>query len=319
MATIGFILLVGVCFMILPGCQGGKVETPRQRFNSSDFNATNAFGDIESLTAIGARNPGSPGAQKAAEYLLSRLRAAGIEAVIDEFEEESPSGKIVFRNVSGVLHGVGADGKPAKDWIIIGAHYDTKVGIADNFVGANDSSSGAGVVLELARVMRATDINVMFVFFDGEECFRRYGKDDGLRGSLRLAEQLKHDGRAVNTRAVVILDMIADRDLNVTIPRNSDSKLISALFGAAEKEGTRAKFSLSPLEILDDHAPFMAAGIPAIDIIDYTYGSAPGLNDYWHTPEDTMDKLSVENVGIIGRTVLRLVDDLTIKQKPHCK
>jgi glutaminyl-peptide cyclotransferase len=150
----------------------------------------------------------------------------------------------------------------------------------------------------------------MFAFFDGEECISRYEKNDGLHGSRRLAEQLVKDGRSAKVRAVIILDMVGDRDLNITIPHNSALSLVSALFAAAEKEGTREKFTLWMTQILDDHTPFLSAGMPAIYIIDFEYGSARGQNDYWHTPQDTVDKLSVQSLGIVGRTVLRLLDDL---------
>jgi len=295
------------------GCRPAEEKDLPARLHPGSFNAANALTEAGDLAAIKPRYSGSPGAQKAAEHLLSRLRATGIDASLDQFEEETPSGKISFRNVTGVLSGAAADGRPAEGWIILGAHYDAKSGIADNFEGANDSGSGVGALLELARVIKnspAMPINILLAFFDGEECVSRYGKNDGLHGSRHLAGQLVRDGRAPKVCAVIILDMIGDRDLNITIPRNSALSLVSALFAAAEAEGTRDKFALRSAEILDDHQPFLSAGMPAVDIIDFEYGSAPGKNDYWHTPEDTMDKLSAQSLEIIGRTVLRFLDNL---------
>lgn len=308
----GFIVFIAT-LIFLTGCRPPQGDRACFHLNSGDFNPTNAFVEIKALAAITPRHSGSPGAQKAAEYLLSRLRAMGIEASLDEFEEETPAGKMLFRNVVGIMPGKDKDFSPTAQWIVIGAHYDAKLGISDDFQGANDSGSGVGVLLELARVIKSSPIipaNILFAFFDGEECKNHYGKNDGLHGSRRLTEQLVKDGRSRKVRAVIILDMVGDRDLNITIPRNSALSLVSALFGAAKAEGTREKLMLSSGEILDDHQPFLSAGMPAIDIIDFEYGSAPGKNDYWHTPEDTADKLSVQSLEIVGRTVLRLLDDL---------
>lgn len=307
----GLVVLGAVLLFFLAGCRPLDAKDEKSawvRLNSSAFNATNALAEVKALVAITPRHSGSPGAQKAAEHLLARLRAAGIQSSLDEFKEETPAGQMLFRNVIGVL-----PGRPADPWIIVGAHYDAKAGIAENFQGANDSGSGCGVLLELARNIKSGSnlpVNFIFVFFDGEECVSRYGKNDGLHGSRRLAEQLVNDGRSAKVRAVIILDMVGDRDLNITIPRNSALSLVSALFAAAQAEGTREKFTLSPAQILDDHTPFLSAGMPAIDIIDFEYGSAGGRNDYWHTPQDTVDKLSVQSIEVVGRTVLRLLDDL---------
>jgi glutaminyl-peptide cyclotransferase len=309
----GLSVLAAVLLFFIAGCRSSDKQPVSFRLIPCEFSATNAFIEIKALSAIAPRHSGSPGAQKAAEYILARLRAAGIDSSLDEFSQETPLGEVLFRNVTGVLPGRKPDGSPADEWIILGAHYDTKAGIADDFQGANDSGSGVGIVLELARDLKSCaglPVNVLFAFFDGEECVSRYGRNDGLHGSRRLAEQFAGDGRSLKTRAVIILDMVADRDLNVTIPGNVALSLVSALFKAAEAEGTRAKFSLGTAHMLDDHAPFLAAGMPAIDVIDFEYGSKPGLNDYWHTPQDTIDKLSIQSIGIIGRTTLRMLDDL---------
>ncbi len=311
----GFIILGAVVLFFFAGCRPLDEKNPKTacaRPASGAFDATNAFIELKALTAIAPRHSGSPGARKAAEHLLSRLRAAGIQSSLDEFKDETPAGQALFRNVIGVL-----PGRPGGAWIVVGAHYDTKAGIADNFQGANDSGSGAGVLLELARVIKggsSLPVNFMFAFFDGEECLRSYQKNDGLHGSRRLVEQLVRDGRAAQVRAVIILDMVGDRDLNITIPHNSALSLVSALFSAAQAEGTRDKFSLWLMPILDDHAPFLSAGMPAIDIIDFEYGSARGKNDYWHTPQDTVDKLSAQSLEIVGKTVLRMLDGLVAAQ-----
>jgi len=137
-----------------------------------------------------------------------------------------------------------------------------------------------------------------------------YGPKDGLHGSRRLAQQIYEAGGAPLVEAVIVLDMIGDKNLNVTVPRNSTTRLVKELFFAAHEQKVRNKFSLGRGSILDDHVPFLIAGMPALLVIDFEFGSAPGLNDYWHTTEDTLDKLSVESLQTIGDVVLRMIENL---------
>ncbi len=183
----------------------------------------------------------------------------------------------------------------------------------EGFVGANDSGSGVGVLLALAPILKAGTKerpSVMLAFLDGEECQVAYGPNDGLHGSRHLVAALVASGRARAVRAMILLDMIGDRDLNVAIPRNGTPELITAAFKAAEANGVREKFSLSRQGVLDDHQPFLDAGMPAVDLIDFDYGSVPGENDYWHTLEDTLDKLSVESLHTTGRLVTEMLNRL---------
>ena len=274
-----------------------------------------AFEEARALAAIRPRDAGTPGAQKAAEHLLERLQAMGIQASPDVFEEQCPDGSMVFRNVIGVIPMVrfGNETRTGEGWVVLGSHYDTKAGIGEPFAGANDSASSSGLLLELARLIKTGSprpFNVLIAFFDGEECRLRYGPRDGLHGSRRLAKTLQDDGRSAHVRAVIILDMVGDKDLRITLPRNGTPRLMSMVFRAAATEGVRDKFSLFSAEMVDDHLPFLRAGMPAVDIIDFEFGSAPGKNDYWHTPADTMDKLSANSLTIVGRVVVRMLNDL---------
>jgi Zn-dependent M28 family amino/carboxypeptidase len=193
--------------------------------------------------------------------------------------------------------------------VILGAHYDLKSGI-DGFVGANDSGSGVGLLLALAPILKASSAGrpeVWLVFLDGEECLEHYGPNDGLHGSRHLAGSLAEQGLVGKVKAFILVDMVGDRNLNVTIPQNSTPALMAAVFKAASEAGTRTCFSLLNATVLDDHQPFLEKGIPAIDLIDFQYGSAPRLNDYWHTANDTLDKLSSTSLGIVGQVLLRVV------------
>lgn len=284
--------------LLLTGC--GSAD-------STAFDGTNAFDETKALVAIRPRDAGTAGARRAAVHLEGKLNALGVKASIDTFSEETPSGKLFFNNVLGRLPG------KTKRLVVIGSHFDTKAGISPDFQGANDSGSSSGVLLELARVLSEKaplETELLFAFFDGEECRVEYGPNDGLHGSRRLAQQLFESGGAEFVEAVIVLDMIGDRNLNITVPRNSSRKLVKELFFAAHQQGVRSVFSLGKSSILDDHVPFLLAGMPAIDVIDFEFGSAPGLNDYWHTMEDSMDELSVESMQIVGDTVLQMIGNL---------
>ena len=263
-----------------------------------------AFEEVRRFLAVGPRDAGTPGAEKAAQYLLERLQALGVEAQIESFDDMTPRGTATFRNVVGRVPGRG------EGFVILAGHYDTQGGLGEGFEGANDSGSSTGVLLHLAELLAAAGprpFEVRVVFFDGEEAMVRYGPQDGLHGSRHMAQALRATGEAEAVRAVVVLDMIGDRDLNVTIPRNGTSGLMAAFFEAARAEGVRPLFSLYPHAIGDDHDPFLNHGMPAIDLIDFFYGRAPGRNDYWHTAEDRLDKLSPESLSVIGRVVLRFL------------
>ena len=289
----------------LPSC---KPTAPAAALpDPARFQGEQALAEVRGFLAIGPRDSGTDGARRGAEYLRDRLRALGVAAEIDEFREAAPGGTQVFRNVVGRIPGAGPD------CVVVACHYDTKTGIAPDFVGANDGGSGVGVELEIAALRRGAarpaPCEIQLAFVDGEECVREYGPHDGLHGSRRLAARLAAEGPE-RVRAVVVVDMIGDRDLTVTIPRNGTPALVSKVFAAAEAEGARTRFSWHPGGMLDDHVPFLDAGLPAVDLIDFEYGSAPGRNDYWHTREDTIDKLSAASLQTVGRVVVRVIDSV---------
>ena len=303
--------LAAVLVAGMAGCRPSKPASAPALLNPDRINGANALEEVRGLAAISPRDAGTLGAQQAAEHLLKRLQTMGVQASIDIFEDTAPGGPATFRNVNGVIPGKAGTSRQA--WIVLGSHYDIKSGIAEPFAGANDSASSSGLLLELVRLIKAGEplpCHILVAFLDGEECRRDYGPHDGLHGSRRLARTLKDDGRAANVRAVIILDMVGDKDLTITLPRNGTPRLMSAVFSAAEAEGVRNKFSLYRAELLDDHQPFLEAGMPAVDVIDFEYGSAPGRNDYWHTPADTMDKLSTASLTTVGRVAVRMLNDL---------
>lgn len=275
------------------------------------FDGNKALDEASRFIALGPRCSGTDGAERAAGYLARRLKEIGIEPIIDEFKDMTPAGERTFRNVTGEIPGT------KETQIILMSHYDTKSGISPDFAGANDSGSSSGILLEVAKLLKSTSPTgptIFLAFMDGEECMKEYGPHDGLHGSKRLAMTIVQNKRARNVIAVILLDMVGDKDLSIEIPRNSSPKLVSLVFAAATEENARLKFALSGGNVLDDHVPFMQAGMQAIDIIDFDYGSAPGRNDYWHTADDTIDKLSANSLETIGRIVVRTLNKLRVDQ-----
>ena len=265
-----------------------------------------ALEEVAKFVALGNRDSGTEGAERAAKYLAGRLGELGIEAQIQEFRDETPRGEMIFRNVVGKLPGTG------EGILMMGSHYDTKSGI-EGFEGANDSGSSTGLLLELARAFREGGpkrASIWFAFFDGEECMESYGPRDGFHGSRHMAGKLEEEGRLGEVEALILLDMVGDRDLTVTLPRNGTPWLTELAFEAARAEGVRRHFRLHPYAIGDDHVAFLERGVPAVNLIDFHFGTAPGANDHWHTAEDTMDKLSAESLGIVGRVAARMAEEI---------
>ena len=280
-------------------------------------NGTQALSRVAALLALGPRDAGTPGARRAAEWIAAELTRHGLPAQIDDFTIETPSGPLACHNAIAELPAARAvsTSRYSGDWIVLLSHFDTKSGIRTNFLGANDGGSSTGLLLELAKFLRASPLkhcNLLFGFVDGEECRVSFGPNDGLHGSRRLAGRLAAERRSI--RAVILLDMIGDRDLSITLPANGTPSLTLLALETAEACGVRNSFQLADGGILDDHQPFLDAGFPAVDLIDFAFGSAPGLNDYWHTPQDTLDKLSAASLATVGRVVVGMIRQLDGQQ-----
>ena len=207
------------------------------------------------------------------------------------YTPNTPVGKVHFRNIEVIIPG------KKKEFLVIGAHYDTKRFSSFQFEGANDGGSGVGALLAMIKVLREKKIippyTLHFVFFDGEECMEEYGENDGLHGSRYYVVVNKKTGHLANCRGMILLDMIGDKDLKIAPGTESTPALVKQLLLLGEKTGKREFVGTFPGEILDDHVPFLKAGIPAIDLIDFSYGPN---NLYWHTEMDTLDKISGKSI-----------------------
>ncbi len=295
--------------ILLAGCRDNATVITTQRPPIQSTVPTdlgvNALARVHRLCELGPRDALTPGAEAAAKWISAELSAIGLKPDTDTFNDPAPDGTSrILRNVTATVPGTGGG------HVLLLSHYDTKSGISDTFVGANDGGSSTGLLLELAAhfARNPATQSVTFAFLDGEECRRAYGESDGLHGSRHLARKMREAGQGVD--AVILLDMVGDRNLRLTLPRNGTAHLKTAFLDAAAAQGVRNKVGLLPYDILDDHQPFLNAGFPAIDLIDFEYGSAPGLRDYWHTTADTIDKLSADSLQVAGSIVIQMVNDL---------
>lgn len=259
---------------------------------------------------LGPKLPGTPESAAAADWLLDRFAEAGAPAELAPFTDPAPTGQQTFCNVIARIPPAPGTVPPGTkpSLLLFAAHYDTKSGIPD-FLGANDSASGIAVLLELARALAAHPLpgtEIRLACLDGEECAVQYGPHDGLHGSRHWAADLEASGDLPRIHAFILLDMVGDADLTLTLPRNCAPTLLQLAFEAARAEGIRTRVSLFPGPVLDDHVPFHDRGVPSLDLIDFQYGSAPTLNDYWHTPADTPDKLSAASLSLAARLALRI-------------
>ncbi len=250
------------------------------------------------VVAFGSRPAGSPAHRKLETYIRSQLRGVTLEE--DAFIASTPAGQFAMRNIIAKFPGT-------KDGIVvIGGHYDTNYPLK-NFVGANDGGSSTGLLLELATVLRQQKRNgysVWLVWFDGEEAIRQWSAEDSLYGSKHLAQKWERDGTLKKIKALVLLDMIGDADLNISRELNSTPWLLDVVAQAATARGYQGHFFQQTVQIEDDHIPFARLGVPVADLIDFEYG--PG-NSYHHTPQDTLDKLSPRSLEVVGNTVLETV------------
>jgi peptidase M28-like protein len=284
--------------MCLGACGSGSTHSPA----TSTFDAQRAFRDLRAQVAIGPRPAGSPAGRRTLRLILDRLHAAGI----GEVHVQHP-----YRNVVARL--------PGRDpgTVVASAHYDTKD--IPGFVGANDGASGVAVLLELARTLpsRLEGPSIDLVFFDAEEAprgapfasggdrgseqFVRYAREGGRQGSPELAD----------LRAMVLFDMVGDCDLEVPREANSDAGLYGAFADAANAiSGSQAPFEGEAPGVLDDHTPFIQAGVPAVDLIDFDYGPGPAPGDWWHTRADSLAHVCPSSLGAVGAPALEALPGL---------
>lgn len=287
-------------------------DSPPKSGTTTAFDGERAFNHVKAQVAFGPHPAGSAANEKVREYIIKELKGYGLKTSLQEFMPKTPQGKIKMKNIVAELPG------ERPEVIVISSHFDTKLFKDQTFVGANDGGSSTGALLEIARVMAAEQksgkakhkFTYQFVFFDGEEAFCREWDDclegkDHTYGSRHFVEQLQAKKQTDQIKAMILLDMIGDKDLTIPHEETSSAWLVETIWGTAQELGYSKQFPSRLFSIGDDdHMPFLRAGIPAVDIIDFEYGRGHMDNSYWHSDEDTLDKISAESLKIVGDVVL---------------
>jgi glutaminyl-peptide cyclotransferase len=258
--------------------------------SAANFSGALAYEFTKRAVAFGPRPPGSMANRELQDYIRADLKTRGCQISEDAFLAKTPKGDFPMRNI--LCKFKGTSGRA----IVITGHFDTKLFPGRKFVGANDGGSSTGLLLELAHALqgetRKDDVYV--VFLDGEEATReQWEGEDNLYGSRHLAETWRKDGTLRQIKALINVDMIGDKNLNVNQEMESTAFLRQLVFNAANDLGYKAYFSGQQVHEEDDHIPFLKLGVPALDVIDVEY-------DPWHKDSDTMDKVSAQSLDIVG-------------------
>ena len=271
----------------LSACLDAAQSAPR-------FDGQKAFDHVRAMVALGPRPAGSEALAKTRDYIKKELSALGLTVDEQAFEASTPAGLITMVNLRTTIGGPSTAKR-----IIVAGHYDTKLFKNAKFVGANDGGSSAAFLIELARaVVRAPLATpVELLFLDGEEAVRTEWEDpDNRYGSRFYVNAARKDGTLGTIQALVLVDMIGDRDLRIKRESQSTAWLTDIIWGVAAGLG-RPQFVNEEMAIEDDHMIFLQAGVPAVDLIDFDYPA-------WHTPDDTLDKVSAASLQVVGDVVL---------------
>lgn len=296
-----------LCLLLLApaACSAqGNREIASNVDKSVETDSARAYDHMKKLVDMGPHPSGSDAIKKAQSYLENELKSYGLTVSEDTFNGETPRGSIPMKNIIAELRG------EKQDVVLITGHYDTK--LQAGFVGANDGCSSAAAVLETARVLSKSkpEYTLWFVLFDGEEAVVDWSAMDGrdnTYGSRHLASKLKSDGTLNRIKALVLYDMIGDKNLDIKREGESTPWLIDAIWNAARALNYQKVFLDSEQDISDDHLPFRDAGVPVADLIDFNYGPA---HSYWHTNLDTLDHVSGESVKTVCDVVIKALPDI---------
>ena len=259
----------------------------------SAFDSTKAWEHVRQQLAIGPRPSGSPGNVKTRQYITAQLTTLGIKTTEQAFTGATPLGPVKMVNIIGTIPGKSADR------IILASHFDTKLFRDARFVGASDGASSTAALIELGRVLKTRKdlpFTIELLFLDGEEAVIEWVGNDNTYGSRHYVDAARKSGSLKSIRALILLDMIGDRNLTIRRESNSTPWLTGIVWATARKLG-HSQFMDEETAVEDDHIPFVKAGVPSLDIIDLDYPQ-------WHTPQDTIDAIAARSIQIVGDVVV---------------
>jgi glutaminyl-peptide cyclotransferase len=271
------------------------------------FDGGKAYDHVRAMVGFGPRPAGSATLEQTRQYIRKQFGEMGVQVADQAFEAETPMGKVKMVNLRATIPGA----RPER--IIFAGHYDTKLFREFRFVGANDGGSSGALLIELARVLKArkNTYTLEFLFLDGEEAFVDWYLEfpctagrchDNTYGSRYYVAQAKKAGQLAQIKSMILVDMIGDRDLVIKRETNSTPWLTDIIWTAAKSLGHQATFVAEPFAVEDDHMPFLDAGVHAVDVIDLDYGPFNGT--WWHTAEDTLDKVSARSMETVGKVLV---------------
>ena len=240
---------------------------------------------------------------------MRQLQSFGCPVEQAAFRSQTPIGTVEMKNIIVKIPG------QSPDILLFTTHYDTKR--MANFVGADDGGSSTGVMLELARSVcaRRNALTVWITFFDGEEAFNEEWVDpDNTYGSRELAARMALSGELGRVRAMVLADLVGNHNLRLKRESNSTPWLTELVWSTAARLGYGQTFVSETTTALDDHLPFLRRNVAAVDIIDLD--NPLHADGYWHTPSDTLDKVSPRSLAIVGHVLLETLPQLENKFRP---
>jgi glutaminyl-peptide cyclotransferase len=262
------------------------------------FDSARAMQYVKEIVAFGPRPIGSENHKKVENYILSHLKGDDVES--DVFTVDTSEVKFPVHNIIAKFPGK-RDGI-----IVIASHYDTNYWLRDTkYVGANDGGSSSALLLEIANQFRGKTrdgYSVWLLWDDAEESMKpQWDDNESLYGVRHLAEKWQADGTLKKMKAFILEDMIGDADLNIFRDQSSTPWLEDMVYKAASSLGYQSYFFERSTPVTDDHIPFIQRGVPSVDLIDFEYGYG---NVFWHTEQDTVDKLSPKSLEIVGKVTL---------------
>jgi glutaminyl-peptide cyclotransferase len=301
------IVFFWLALSFFPAC-GDKDERSQSTAKPwEEFSGSRALEHVQRLVDLGPRPPGSEAIARARDYISAQLEQSGWIVNRQVFANDTPRGKVNFVNLIARFR---PSQKAANSSLfLLCSHYDTKTFDSIRFVGANDGGSSTGALLEIASVLAhhpKLAAKIELVFFDGEEAYKEFSATDGFYGSRYFAKQLVDQKESAQFRGGILLDMMGDRSLTITLSPDSPPALARDIFAAAAALGQRNHFTYFDREISDDHTPLNAADIPTIDLIDFDF-------PWWHTADDTMDKISAESLQTVGAVTLYYLSEFAFR------
>ncbi len=281
-------VVVGMLWMLTVAVAMAAAPAPPK------FDGGRAYEYLRQVVAFGPRPAGSPALESTRQYIKKQLAEAGIQVIEQPFDADTPIGRVHMVNLVARIPGA------SPDRIVFAGHYDTKLFREFRFVGANDAGSSTAFLIEWGRVLKArkNPLTTELLFLDGEEATLPEwdtATKDHTYGSRHYVEAAQKDKSLSSLRAMILVDMIGDRDLNIRRESASSSWLTDAIWAAAKRLKYGDVFLDQTEAIEDDHIPFLDAGVPAVDIID-----GPGSYPPWHTAGDTLDKVSARSLQVVG-------------------